>query len=109
MYQMVDGTACVRLLSIQGEVGCAGPNRKAIHAPLWYLSDASFWLSRKTTIVMPLLVLHDFQNRTINEPSLAKHVASVLVKSDVGEQNATIFSPDAKFPQAEFAYQSLQS
>ncbi|KAL2608334.1 hypothetical protein R1flu_026907 [Riccia fluitans] len=103
MYQMVDGTACVRLLSIQGEVGCAGPSRKAVHAPLWYLSDASLRLSRKTTIVMPLPALHDFLNRIVNEPSLAKHVAGVLVESDVGEQNATIFSPDAKFPQAEFA------
>ncbi|KAL2622872.1 hypothetical protein R1flu_003077 [Riccia fluitans] len=66
------------------------------------ISDASFRLSRKKTIVMPLLALHDFLNRTVNEPSLAKHVAGVLVESDVGEQNATIFSPDVKFPQAEF-------
>ncbi|KAL3698397.1 hypothetical protein R1sor_012473 [Riccia sorocarpa] len=102
MYQSVDGTACVRLLSLQGEVGCAGPNRKPVHAPIRYLSDDSFRLSTKTTVVMPVPALHLFLNRTVNDPSLAKHVAGILVES--GEQNAsTGFSPDAKFPQAAFA------
>ncbi|KAG6547977.1 hypothetical protein Mapa_010799 [Marchantia paleacea] len=105
MYQSVDGTACVRLLSLDGEVGCAGPNRRAVLAPLQHFSDANIHLSTKTTVVLPLSALHQFLNRTVNERSLAKHVAGVLVEHGGadGQNLSRGFSPDTKFSQAEFA------
>ncbi|CAM6086764.1 unnamed protein product [Calypogeia fissa] len=104
MYQTIDGAPCVRLLHLNGEIGCANPGRGKVQAPVQRFMNSTIALKTKTTVVLPALELHQFLERTVNDPWLAEQVTAVLVEFT---NNTSVFnsgfSPDTTFPQSEFA------
>ncbi|PHT31155.1 Nicastrin [Capsicum baccatum] len=116
MYIAIDGYPCVRLLNLSGEIGCSNPGRANIVAPV-----ARFKIANKLAEPSALLVSMDqFEDlferhvnfslcsvlffRLLNDADFSMHVVGVLVESGSQLQNSLKgFSPDRKFPQAEFA------
>ncbi|KAG9443953.1 hypothetical protein H6P81_015293 [Aristolochia fimbriata] len=105
MYLVVDGYPCVRLLNLSGAIGCANPGRSKVVAPLVRVKTSEDELDRLSTVMVPLDVMKDFLTRVSSDLNFAQKVAGVLVESEVEGHNelAGGFSPDDKFPQAEFA------
>ncbi|XP_068663226.1 nicastrin isoform X2 [Aristolochia californica] len=105
MYLVVDGYPCVRLLNLSGAIGCANPGRSKVVAPLVRLKTSEDKLDRLSAVMVSLDTMKDFLARVSSDLDFAKKVAGVLVESEAEAQNelAGGFSPDDKFPQAEFA------
>ncbi|MCO5567551.1 hypothetical protein L7F22_021245 [Adiantum nelumboides] len=105
MYKPVDGSACVRLLTLSGEIGCGNPDRDKVLAPLFRLESAYDALDQKSSVLLPFSELSAFLNRTLYESELTKKVAGVLVESvsAITENNSAGVSDDDRFPEAEFA------
>ncbi|KAL6001283.1 hypothetical protein ACLOJK_007015 [Asimina triloba] len=87
MYLTIDGYPCVRLLNLSGEIGCANPGRGKVVAPIVRLKNADSNLSRPSAVLLALDEINGFLDRHGNPLDLLIHR----------------FSPDKKFPQAEFA------
>lgn len=104
MYLMVDGYPCVRLLNLSGEIGCANPGRGKVVAPIVRLKNADDKLARSSAVLVSLNEMKNFFVRVSNDATFAQKVAAVLVESGSEFQNESSgFSPDQKFPHAEFA------
>lgn len=106
MYQPVEGTACVRLLTVSGEIGCGNPYRAKVVAPIVKILNASEDLENKAAVLLPFSELSSFLKRTLSESVFAQKVAGLLVESVPDLDNTRALwgvSDDEKFPQAEFA------
>lgn len=103
MYMAVVGYPCVRLLNLSGEIGCSNPGREKVVVPPVKFGSADK-LFQSSAILVPLLELESLFNRISNDLDFAKHVAGVLVesRSELGTDSKE-FSPDEKFPLAEFS------
>ncbi|CAH9138973.1 unnamed protein product [Cuscuta epithymum] len=103
MYVAIDGYPCVRLLNLSGEIGCSNPGRGNVVAPVVRFKD-TIKLTKPSAILISLEEFNTFFTRFSSDSNLAKHVAGLLVESGTQSQNKSIgFSPDKKFPLAEFA------
>lgn len=107
MYIVADGYPCVRLLNLSGEIGCSNPGRDKVVAPIIRFKDAKE-LAQSSTILVSEDEIQAFFSRMLNDSSFTENIGGVLLESGTGIQNKLKgFSPDRKFPQAEFApYQS---
>lgn len=104
MYITVDGTPCVRLLNLSGEIGCANPGRVKVTAPIRRLENAGEHLDQPVALLLPLHEMETVFKRILNEPGFAQQVAGLFIEYGFGNQtHASGFSPDKTFPQAEFA------
>ncbi|CAL0301415.1 unnamed protein product [Lupinus luteus] len=103
MYNVVDGYPCVRLLNLSGTIGCSNPGRDKVVAPIVRFENVDE-ISEPSAI---LVSENDFPNlfaRISDDISFASKVGGVLVEPGADMQNKLKgFSPDQKFPQAEFA------
>ncbi|KAL3613529.1 hypothetical protein CASFOL_042563 [Castilleja foliolosa] len=103
MYAQIDGFPCVRLLNLSGEIGCSNPGRGKVFGSIVRFKNAKELIGPATILVSP----DDFESllsRVSNDSDFARKVAGILVESGTQVQNNLKgFSPDAKFPQAEFA------
>ncbi|KAE9594414.1 putative nicastrin [Lupinus albus] len=103
MYNVVDGYPCVRLLNLSGTIGCSNPGRDKVVAPIVRFQNVDE-ISEPSAI---LVSENDFPSlfaRISDDISFASKVGGVLVESGTDLQNKLKgFSPDQKFPQAEFA------
>ncbi|CAA0814554.1 Nicastrin [Striga hermonthica] len=103
MYTQIDGFPCVRLLNLSGEIGCSNPGRGNVVAPVVRFKNAKELTEPASVLVSP----DEFESllsRLLSDSNFARNVAGILVESGTHVQNSLKgFSPDAKFPQAEFA------
>ncbi|XP_052193080.1 nicastrin isoform X2 [Diospyros lotus] len=108
MYIVVDGFPCVRLLNLSGEIGCSNPGRDKVVAPIVRLKNADK-LSQLSAILVSLNEFDSFLARVSNDSNFARRIGGVLVESESEIKNGLKgFSPDQKFPQAEFSpYRSI--
>ncbi|CAA3027034.1 nicastrin isoform X2 [Olea europaea subsp. europaea] len=107
MYMHVDGYPCVRVLNLSGEIGCSNPSREKVVAPIVRYKSADELLKSAAVLVS----IDEFEillSRLSKDLDFAGKVAGILVESRTEVSNGLKgFSPDGKFPQAEFApYQS---
>ncbi|KAK2440419.1 hypothetical protein P8452_19522 [Trifolium repens] len=103
MYTDVDGYPCVRLLNLSGTIGCSNPGRDKVVAPIVRFENVDD-VSELSTILVSLDEFPTLFTRLSADPSLARKVGGVLVESVTDSQKKLNgFSPDQKFPQAEFA------
>lgn len=112
MYKPANGNACVRLLTLSGEIGCGNPGRDKVVAPIVRLASANDFLDQKAAVLLPFSELSTFLNRTLNEPAFTKKVAGLLVESEtasVVDDVSTGISDDGRFPEAFFAPYANQS
>ncbi|XP_019223514.1 PREDICTED: nicastrin isoform X2 [Nicotiana attenuata] len=107
MYMAIDGYPCVRLLNLSGEIGCSNPGRANIVAPVARFKTANK-LAEPSALMVSIEQFEELFGRLSNDAEFSRHVVGVLVESGSQLQNGLKgFSPDKKFPQAEFApYQS---
>ncbi|KAK2968045.1 hypothetical protein RJ640_003779 [Escallonia rubra] len=101
MYIVVDGYPCVRLLNLSGEIGCSNPGTGKVVAPIIRFKFANK-LVRSSTILVSLDEFNSLLLRVSNDSNFARNIAGVLVESRT-QNELEGFSPDKKFPQAEFA------
>eukprot|EP00850_Spirogloea_muscicola_P001661 SM000006S19426 [mRNA] locus=s6:627517:632413:- [translate_table: standard] len=107
MYVGVEGSPCVRLLTVQGELGCANPSRYTVSAPIKHLKSPNETVVDRSAILISGSDFGAFLQRTLLDSTLEKNVAGVLVMYD-GEgtrQTHSLqgFSPGDTFPLAQFA------
>ncbi|KAL1365396.1 hypothetical protein HN51_013432 [Arachis hypogaea] len=103
MYKVIDGDPCVRLLNLSGPIGCANPGRDKVLAPIIGFENVD-GMSESSAILVSFEDFPSLFNRISDDLSFASKVAGVLVKSRTDVQNNLKgFSPDQKFPQAQFA------
>lgn len=103
MYTNVNGYACVRLLNLSAEIGCANPGRQKVVAPVVRLKNIDK-LTQPSTLLISEDEMQTFFNSVSNDQNLAKNVAGVLIEpSTESAKQEGGFSPAEKFPQAEFA------
>ncbi|XP_073279068.1 nicastrin-like isoform X2 [Primulina huaijiensis] len=103
MYTQIDGYPCVRLLNISGEIGSVNPGRGKIVTPIAQFKNADV-LVRSTAILVSADEFESLLSRVSKDPIFSRNVAGVLVEASTQVQNGLKGnSPDAKFPQAEFA------
>ncbi|XP_047313488.1 nicastrin [Impatiens glandulifera] len=109
MYTVIDGFPCVRLLNIDGEIGCGNPGRDKVVAPVVRFKNAD-QLLQKSTVLLSLDEVESFFLRLSNDSNLLRNIGGVLVGSGSNiESKLKGFSPAEKFPQAEFSpYQSTK-
>ncbi|XP_059307232.1 nicastrin isoform X2 [Lycium ferocissimum] len=107
MYMAIDGYPCVRLLNLSGEIGCSNPGRANIVAPVTRFKTANK-LTEPSALLVSIDQFEDLFARLSDDTDFSRHVVGVLVESGSQLPNGLKgFSPDKKFPQAEFApYQS---
>ncbi|XP_060183830.1 nicastrin isoform X2 [Lycium barbarum] len=107
MYMAIDGYPCVRLLNLSGEIGCSNPGRANIVAPVTRFKTANK-LAEPSALLVSIDQFEDLFARLSDDADFSRHVVGVLVESGSQLPNGLKgFSPDKKFPQAEFApYQS---
>ncbi|VFQ99696.1 unnamed protein product [Cuscuta campestris] len=109
MYVAIDGYPCVRLLNLSGEIGCSNPGRGKVVAPVVRFKDP-IKLIRPSAILISLEEFDSFFTRLSSDSHLATHVAGLLVESGTHSKNTLKgFSPDKKFPLADFAPYSSDS
>ncbi|KAK2999969.1 hypothetical protein RJ639_024427 [Escallonia herrerae] len=101
MYIVVDGYPCVRLLNLSGQIGCSNPGPGKVVAPIIRFKFANK-LVRSSTILVSLDEFNSLLLRVSNDSNFARNIAGVLVESRT-QNELEGFSPDKKFPQAEFA------
>ncbi|XP_057492639.1 nicastrin-like [Actinidia eriantha] len=103
MYVSIDGFPCVRLLNLTGEIGCSNPGREKVIAPIVRLKNADK-LGQLSAILMSLHEFDSFFHRVSNDLNFERNVGGVLLESGTEIQHELKgFSPDEKFPQAEFS------
>ncbi|XP_055828561.1 nicastrin isoform X2 [Solanum dulcamara] len=107
MYMAIDGYPCVRLLNLSGEIGCSNPGRANVVAPVTRFKIANK-LAEPSALLVSMDQFEDLFARLSIDADFSRHVVGVLVESGSQLQHGLKgFSPDKKFPQAEFApYQS---
>ncbi|GFQ00012.1 nicastrin [Phtheirospermum japonicum] len=109
MYTQIDGFPCVRLLNLSGEIGCSNPGRGNVVGSIVRFKNAKELMGPAAILVSPddfesLLSRHFIRSRVSNDSDFARKVAGIFVESGTQVQNSLKgFSPDVKFPQAEFA------
>ncbi|CAM6114885.1 unnamed protein product [Calypogeia fissa] len=112
MYPNINGAPCVRLLHLNGEIGCEHPGRGKVQAPVQRSINSTIALKMEKAVVRPRLALHQFLERTVSDPWLAEQATAVLVEftndtslfnSGMNGRTCGGFSPDTAFPQLEFA------
>ncbi|CAN0913855.1 At3g52640/At3g52650 [Linum grandiflorum] len=111
MYKLVDASPCVRLLNLSGEIGCANPGRDKVVAPVVRYQTG-------IDLTLPSAVLVSFDGigelfdrwifcvfyRISKDAVLLKNIGGILVESGTDTRSKLKgFSPDSKFPQAEFS------
>ncbi|KAL5076913.1 hypothetical protein RYX36_015897 [Vicia faba] len=103
MYTNVDGYPCVRLLSLSGAIGCSNPGRDKVVAPIVRFENVDD-VSELSSVLVSFDEFPALFTRLSADPSFASKVGGVLVEPVIGSQEKLNgFSPDKKFPQAEFA------
>ncbi|XP_004503117.1 nicastrin [Cicer arietinum] len=103
MYTDVDAFPCVRLLNLSGTIGCSNPGRDKVVAPIVRFENVDD-VSEPSAILVSLDEFPTLFNRLSADSSFASKVGGVLVESVIDPQKKLNgFSPDQKFPQAEFA------
>ncbi|AES70939.2 M28 Zn-peptidase nicastrin [Medicago truncatula] len=103
MYTDVDGFPCVRLLSLSGTIGCSNPGRDKVVAPIVRFENVDD-VTELSSILVSMDQFPTLFNRLSADPSFASKVGGVLVESVTDSQKKLNgFSPDQKFPLAEFA------
>ncbi|KAG7565434.1 Nicastrin [Arabidopsis suecica] len=109
MYVAVDGYPCVRLLNLSGEIGCSNPGINKVVAPIIKLKDVKD-LVQPHTILVTADEMEDFFTRVSSDLSFASKIGGVLVESGSNfQQKLKGFSPDKKFPQAQFSpYENVE-
>ncbi|CAH8268399.1 unnamed protein product [Arabidopsis lyrata] len=109
MYVAVDGYPCVRLLNLSGEIGCSNPGISKVVAPIIKLKDVKD-LVQPHTILVTADEMEDFFTRVSSDLSFASKIGGVLVQSGSNfQQKLKGFSPDKKFPQAQFSpYENVE-
>ncbi|XP_011085876.1 nicastrin [Sesamum indicum] len=107
MYKEIEGFPCVRLLNLSGEIGCSNPGREKVVAPIVRFQNAKEFVG-SAAILVSIDEFESLLSRVLKDSAFSSKVAGILVESSTPVQNARMgFSPDVKFPQAEFApYQS---
>ncbi|PIN06941.1 Transmembrane glycoprotein nicastrin [Handroanthus impetiginosus] len=107
MYTQVEGFPCVRLLNLSGEIGCSNPGRGKVVAPIVRFENAKE-LVGSAAILVSVDEFESLLSRLSKDSEFVRKVAGILVESSTQVSNDLKgFSPDVKFPQAEFApYQS---
>ncbi|KAL3525034.1 hypothetical protein ACH5RR_013406 [Cinchona calisaya] len=103
MYTVVDGYPCVRLLNLSGEIGCSNPGHAKVAAPVVKFKNVNH-LVESSAILVSVDEFESLCTRLSKDTNFASLVAGILVESGtpVGN-NFKGFSPDKKFPEAEFA------
>ncbi|KAL9669904.1 hypothetical protein QQ045_007454 [Rhodiola kirilowii] len=103
MYASIDGNPCVRLLNLTGEIVCANLGRHKVTAPITrFKSSHDLVLTRPSAVLVKLSEFNSLVAKMESDMSFSRNVAGVLVEA--GGVNSSIgFSPDEKFPLAEFA------
>ncbi|KAG7560615.1 Nicastrin [Arabidopsis thaliana x Arabidopsis arenosa] len=109
MYVAVDGYPCVRLLNLSGEIGCSNPGISKVVASIIKLEDVKD-LVQPHTILVTADEMEDFFTRVSSDLSFASKIGGVLVQSGSNfQQKLKGFSPDKKFPQAQFSpYENVE-
>ncbi|KAK8928274.1 Nicastrin [Platanthera zijinensis] len=113
MYFNAHGYPCVRLLNLSGEIGCSNPGQEKIVAPIFRQVNIDKLVVPSFAVLTPLeelenLLLRHVQQLIGGDSKLAQKIAGILVEATGLENRSLGFSPDEKFPQAEFApYQNL--
>ncbi|XP_051147065.1 nicastrin [Andrographis paniculata] len=103
MYTQVEGFPCVRLLNLSGEIGCSNHGRGKVVAQIVKF-DSIKELVGSAAILVSVGDFESLLSRITEDSGFAAKVAGILVESGSEVQNAVKgFSPDVKFPQAEFA------
>lgn len=103
MYAAVDGYPCVRLLNLSGSIGCSNPGRDKVVAPIVRFENVDK-LAEPSAILVSLDEFPTLFTRISDDSSFASKVGGVLVEPRIDLQNNLKgFSPDQKFPQAQFA------
>ncbi|XP_057799868.1 nicastrin-like [Salvia miltiorrhiza] len=103
MYTEIDGFPCVRLLNLSGEIGCSNPAREKVVAPIVRFKNSKE-LTGPAAVLVSLDEFESVLSRVSKDLDFASKVAGIFVESRSQVQNGLKgFSPDVKFPQAEFA------
>lgn len=103
MYTEIEGFPCVRLLNLSGEIGCSNPGREKVVAPIIRFNIAKE-LTGPASVLVSVDEFESLLSRLSKDSDFARKVAGILVESRSQVQNGLKgFSPDVKFPQAEFA------
>lgn len=103
MYFNAQGYPCVRLLNLSGEIGCSNPGQEKIVAPIFRKDNIDKLVVHLFAVLVPLVELEDLLFRISSDSKLAQKIAGILVEASGFENRLLGFSPDEKFPQAEFA------
>lgn len=105
MYKPANGSACVRLLTLSGEIGCGNPDRNKVVAPIVKLEKADDFLDKTAAVLLPFSELSTFLSRTLHDPMFTKSVAGLLVEaaSASSDNISAGMSDDERFPEAHFA------
>ncbi|KAI5591315.1 hypothetical protein BDE02_04G070700 [Populus trichocarpa] len=108
MYVDFDGYPCVRLLNLTGEIGCSNPGRDKVVAPVVRYKNVNE-VSKPSAVLVSLDEFLELIGRISNDSSFAKNIGGVLVEQGMDSQiKLKGFSPDRKFPGAEYApYKSI--
>ncbi|XP_042017949.1 nicastrin isoform X2 [Salvia splendens] len=103
MYKDIEGFPCVRLLNLTGEIGCSNPGREKVVAPIVRFKSSKE-LTESAAILLSVDEFESVLSRVSKDSDFASKVAGIFVESRSQVQNDLDgFSPDVKFPQAEFA------
>ncbi|RDX70897.1 Nicastrin, partial [Mucuna pruriens] len=100
MYASIDGYPCVRLLNLSGNID---PGRDKVVAPIVRFENVDK-IAEPSAILVSLDEFPTLFTRISDDSSFASKVGGVLVQPRTDLQNTLQgFSPDQKFPQAEFS------
>ncbi|CAJ1867672.1 unnamed protein product [Sphenostylis stenocarpa] len=103
MYASIDGYPCVRLLNLSGNIGCSNPGRDKVVAPIVRFENVDK-IAEPSAILVSLDEFLTLFTRISDDSIFASKVSGVLVEPRTDLQNKLNgFSPDQKFPQAQFA------
>ncbi|KAG5247266.1 nicastrin-related family protein [Salix suchowensis] len=103
MYVDFNGYPCVRLLNLTGEIGCSNPGRDKVVAPVVRYKNVNE-VTKPSAVLVSLYEFLELFGRISNDSNFAKNIGGVLVEQGMDTQiKSKGFSPDQKFPGAEFA------
>ncbi|CAN0913850.1 At3g52640/At3g52650 [Linum grandiflorum] len=103
MYKLVDASPCVRLLNLSGEIGCANPGRDKVVAPV-VRYQTGIDLTLPSAVLVSFDGIGELFDRISKDAVLLKNIGGILVESGTDTRSKLKgFSPDSKFPQAEFS------
>ncbi|KAL5164235.1 Nicastrin [Glycine soja] len=103
MYASIDGYPCVRLMNLSGTIGCSNPGRDKVVAPIVRFENVDR-IAEPSAVLVSLDEFPTLFTRISDDSSFASKVGGVLVEPSTDFQKKLKgFSPDQKFPQAQFA------